>query len=143
MYVLIIDGLVTFATHIVKASINIKEMPFNVESEGIICYSEGELFRAKAMLDGLKIKYTIDDIVIPENLKQISDGVVYASRTEAMGHLLEGKEPESKIIPSIGKALVNMELEKLQSKQETDLLGSQLVALELKVLELSGVSKGD
>lgn len=144
------DGKVIFATHFISAIINhenegVKQKlaPFQVEKDGIVVYPGQNVFDVEWALQELKIPYTVEKLQHkPEHITK-TKGIRYASRTEAIKHLLEDIEPESQTIPNInktsnilGRQLVNRELENLNFKNENNMLGKTIVDLELRLLKL-------
>ena len=103
------DGEVFFATHIIKGTEMPHELPFQVESEGVICYSEEEAENAKKALDKLGISYTVKQLKTTSGVKEKAKGIKYASRSEAIKHLQEYIEPESMLIPNLIKRLEKAE----------------------------------
>lgn len=71
----------------------------NVQVEGgrVVCYTEEEAGRAEAVLKDLGIAFT--DVTAAEApdqaIRDKAAGVMYASRTECIEHLRDGKEPKS------------------------------------------------
>ncbi len=102
------DGKVVFATHFLRCAVarddeQTKQVlaPYQLEADGVVCYSETEAAAAKAALDRLGIPYTLEPQTIDPALVAKAQNVVYASRSEALAHLLENKEPESLRLPNI------------------------------------------
>ncbi len=148
MWLRIEDGNVVFATHIIKFRLDNIEIKnelismFQFEKEGIIIYSEDFLELAKSKLDKLGIIFTIEELQWTQEQKDKVMGVKYLSRSEAIKHLTNNKEPSNQIIPNIkvkqnniGIDLVNKDLEILKLKNQNNIIGQQLVNLELKLLE--------
>ena len=134
MYLRMEDGKALFATHFIRAAIPDvarKDIPLQVEPGGIVCCHSDELEQGTAYLDKLKIPYTIESLPEPAILKDKANGIKYASRTEALEHLLNDKEPESEVIPNLLKRVEKTEKENKELKNKFE-------ALEAKVNKGSG-----
>ncbi len=137
MYIATCDGMVMFATHLIETKItdDIKiELPLQIESEGVVCYSEEELAKAKFVLDKVKIPYTIKPLSFSAEMKQKVQGIKYNSRSEAIEHIQSNIEPESQRIPNI--------LKRLKDSEEKDQLIHELTTrLESVEREISSIKK--
>jgi hypothetical protein len=148
MYISVNNGKTIFATHLIKANIDKEirmELPFQIETEGVVCYSAEEVEKVKIILDKLKIEYTIETIIFDEKQKEKTNNIKYTSRSEAIKHIQEDAEPQSQVIPNIkkindivGKKSVDLEIENFELKSENNMLGSEIVNLELRLLKLEG-----
>ncbi len=126
MYMAVIDGIAVFATHFIRCNLKgVREelAPFQLEKEGIVVY--GNLTEVEAKLVELNIPYTVESLDY-EAHKPKAQGIKYASRTEAIEHLLYGKEPQSLIIPNLRKRLTEKEAEIAELKKELGLIKGRL-----------------
>lgn len=117
----LIDGEVVLATHKIvileyKESL---ELPFEMEDNVRVVFSEDEKTRFCIFLDRNNINYLVETIPIDKNIKSKSSGIKYLNKEEAMDHLLNDTEPESEIITRLKE--VNDVLKK-QLKQTEDAL---------------------
>lgn len=112
MHLAIRDGETAFPECVIKAEIPKeirRELALQVEEEGVVCYSDQEVERAKATLDREGIAYTIDRCEVPEATKEKVRGLKYSSRTEVMDHIEKGKEPESTRIDRLEARIAELE----------------------------------
>lgn len=123
MRIQINDGVAIFATHFISAAIDrtdekIREKLafYQVEADGIAIYPDQDVLEAEWALRELKIPYTVE--VLQPDLAHVAktQGIKYASRSEAIAHLLEGKEPESLALPNLIKRLAEKEVEIVEMK---------------------------
>ncbi len=91
------DGKAVFATHFLRCAVDrddekVREAlaPFQVEADGVVCYSQEEADAARAALDGLKIAYTVEPQVVDRAVQEKAQANRYATRSEALRHLVEG-----------------------------------------------------
>ncbi|UNC91705.1 hypothetical protein [Candidatus Contubernalis alkaliaceticus] len=99
-----IDGVVHFARWMIRVSLEKEiDLPFHKNCDGVICFTETELNKAKKLLDAKKIKYAVEDLVVAAETKSKCQDVKYVSRSEALRHLEEGIVPESKRIDQLEK----------------------------------------
>lgn len=152
------DERCLFATHIIKVrDIDIKK--FNVGSISIddsifdcrgllkgfcaerdyyycFVYSVSELEQVTKYLDRLNIPYQTESLDF--NLAYITktQGIKYASRSEAIEHILNDKEPESMIIPNLKKKLQEKEEKIAQLTNELNLLKQKHALFEERISKL-------
>ena len=124
MYLKTVDRNVVFATHFITTIISNEQrdiFPYQIEQDGIVCYSEQE----KNQVEELLLQYNISYITEPlsftdEQINKVKD-IKYNSRTEAIKHLQdEVEEPESEIIPTLKRE--KKELEQRLKQTESALL---------------------
>lgn len=137
MYLSVNDGDVVFATHIIKvgnSQENIRVLPFQVEKEGVICYSEDELVKAKEKLDEMKIEYKVEIVLFDNSLKLKTQNMKFKSRSEAIKYLTnDDYMPELEIIPTLTKRLAAAEQENKELKTELQKLSSSMKQIQQKV----------
>ena len=129
MYLRMEDRKALFATHFIRAAIPDvarEDIPLQVEPDGIVCCHPDELEQGKAQLDKLNIPYTIEALPEPTTLNDKAKGIKYASRTEALEHLVNDKEPASQVMPNLLKRVEKAEKENKELKNKFE-------ALEAKV----------
>lgn len=122
------DGYVRFATHIVHCEGADGVYCSQRIDGGFLCYSAEELERLEGVLKESGIAYTVEPLQPDPALVAKAHGVKYSSRSEAIAHLTEDKEPESMIIPNLKAKLREKELEISQLRAEKDAQISQLKA---------------
>ena len=71
----------------------------------IICYSSDEKDQVIKILNSFNINHTIEYFNYSATLKKKTQGIKYASRSEAIKHIEEDAEPKSQIIPNLEKRL--------------------------------------
>ena len=128
MYISVNDGVAIFATHIIKCNpegVRENLAPFQCEKNGVVIYPTDDMAKVETILQEHDILYTVD-ILDYELHKQKSQGVKYASRTEAISHFISDHEPESQVIPNLKKKL---EAEKVRN----DNLEAKLLKIEEKL----------
>lgn len=88
------DGKAVFATHFLRCIVNRDDEQvrntltrFQVEADGIVCYSQEEADAARAALDELKITYTVEPQVVDQAVRDRASGRRYSSRSEAVQDL--------------------------------------------------------
>jgi hypothetical protein len=126
-----------FATHLIETKItdDIKiELPLQIESEGVVCYSEEELAKAKFVLDKVKIPYTIKPLSFSAEMKQKVQGIKYNSRSEAIEHIQSNIEPESQRIPNLFKRLN-------EAEEKNKLIPDLIARLEQAESKISNLQK--
>ncbi len=137
MFVMVRDGTAVFAIYKVRAKMgdSVKtEIPGQIESEEIICYSEEELAKAKFVLDKFKIPHTIEPLSFSAEMKQKVQGIKYNSRSEAIEHIQSNIEPESQRISNL--------LKRLNEAEEKNKLIPDLIArLEQAESKISNLQK--
>jgi len=97
LYLVVVDGKVKFASHIIKVIDTEKfksqlaergrdrlRIPFQVQNDCIICYSNKERLTVMDILDQNEIRYSIQTIEIPPQMIELSQQKEYSSRSEAM-----------------------------------------------------------
>lgn len=112
------DGNVVFATHFLRCAVNrederIREAlaPFQVEADGIVCYSQQEADAAQAVLNQLGISYTVEPQTVNQAVKEKAAKTKYNSRSEAIKHLVEGvAPPDEALVEAIASATTLEEL---------------------------------
>jgi len=136
IYIKTLDGITIFATHTIQVD-NLTEdirfeLPFQIENINIIaCYSQDELTKIINKLNELQLAYTIEEQIISQDIKDNVSNMKFNSRSEALKYLQNSIIPESEIIPTLGKKSIDLEL-------ENQVLGRQIVDLELRLLTLGG-----
>jgi glycerol dehydrogenase-like iron-containing ADH family enzyme len=121
MWLTVNDGKVIFATHLISLVVNDEfreKLPFQVEKDGIVCYSTEELSRAEQALNKLGIPYTVEELAIPTETKEKAKGIKYQNRSEAVEHLLHNREPEHVRSKNLLKRLEFLEKELATTKQK-------------------------
>ncbi|MBU7006296.1 hypothetical protein [Phosphitispora fastidiosa] len=148
MYVQVNDGVVVFATHFIRTSfpgqvtpkkldtkdkgVRQKLTPFQLENDGIVVYSAGDVPFAEAMLQEMDVLYQIEPLDY-EVYKSKASGIKYASRTEAIKHLAENAEPESEIIPRLKKQLAEAEAKLAEKDIRLNALESKFSVIEKRI----------
>lgn len=124
MYIKTNDGTVQFAEYFISTTIPEEQrnlFNFQIEHNGIVCYSEEEKKQAENMLNQHKIHFTTEIIPFTQDQKNKVNNKKYKSRTEAIKHLQdEIEEPESEIIPTLKRE--KKELEQRLKQTESALL---------------------
>jgi len=146
MYLSVRDGVAVFATHLIRTEIKDRELaqklapfPLQVEAEGIVCYSQDEAERAKKALDDLGIPYVEEELQHDQAHKEKARGVKYASRSEAIAHLVEDKEPESQVLPNLRKRLNDKDAEIAELRAEKQALRDDLNELKNDMRSIKGL----
>lgn len=104
MYFKVDDGTPVFPTHIIQAVVYSGDeevdqerrerlSPFQVESDGIVCYSDAEKATAETTLQALGIAYTVEAQSVGQAMRDKVNGIKYASRSEALDHIQNDKLP--------------------------------------------------
>lgn len=143
MWIKTVDGNTVFATNFIHTQVDCqnedimqKLTSYQIEANGIVVYPEDNLQELEEVLCGLQLVYEIEQLT--HDLIHIgkTQGIKYSSRTEAINHLLEDKEPESQIIPNIKNTnnILGNEIIKLQN--ENKIFGNKIVKLELELLNV-------
>jgi len=115
MYIRTLDGIVSFAEYFISTTLtesqrNLFRM-FQLEAEGVICYSEEEKLQAENLLIENSISFLIEQIVFTEEQKQKVSNKKFNSRTEAIDFLNgDIDEPESEIITNLKKEKEDLKL---------------------------------
>ncbi len=92
------------------------KISLQIENNSIICYGDKELNYALNVLDEYNIKYTIEDVIISDDIINKTKDVKYKNRIEAVNHIENNIEPES-----VKKARLEQENEDLKIKlQQTE-----------------------
>lgn len=111
MFLKLDDGKAIFATHFLRCAVNREDeqmrealAPFQVEADGVVCYSQAEADAARAALDNLGIPCTVEPQVIDQTVRDKAAGVRYGSRSEAVRHLVEGVAPPDE---ALAEAIAN------------------------------------
>ena len=124
MHIGIIDGKVIFATHFINVIIPKEQRDifhlFQIEPDGIVCYSELEKTQVESVLTEYNIPFTTETLSFNQDYKDKVAGIKYNSRSEAIAHLQEGIEPGSQIIVNLKKQ--NKELKDNLAQTEDTLL---------------------
>ena len=95
MSICTIDGTAYFGRWLLRCKIEKEtEITHHVAAEGIICYTEKQKERAEKWLKDSGIEYKQEDLSVDRSLEEKAKGVVYSSRSEAIAHLMEDREPE-------------------------------------------------
>lgn len=105
MYISVNDGQVIFATYFIRVDRKlIREAEkkdekqifpaHQVESDGIVCYSKEAMEAATKTMDAEGIGYEVEELDHGKS-KARAEPVKYASRSEAIKHLVHGEEPET------------------------------------------------
>ena len=143
MYLQVNDGIVIFATHLIRAEIKDRELarklaPFQVESQGIIIYPDQDVGSAEAILTALNIPFVTEPLDHGEHPIK-AQGIKYASRSEAISHLLEDKEPESQVLPNLRKRLNDKDAEIAELRAEKQALRDDLNELKNDMRSIKGL----
>jgi len=97
-------------------NINGNNISLQFEDNSIVCYGEKELNYALNVLNKYNIKYTIEDIIVSDDIIDKIKDVKYKNKTEAINHIENNIEPES-----VKKARLEQENEDLKFKlQQTE-----------------------
>lgn len=104
MYISVIDGSVCFASHEIILDVPI-EIDHPLWDGKIIVFPHENLDTIQAKLDSKGAKYTINKLKHNPLHKEKAQGILYASRSEAINHLLNDVEPNSQIVPNLKKRL--------------------------------------
>jgi len=139
MRICVNDGIVVFATHLVKATITdemlqVEKTPLHrlqIEPEGFLCFSDKEREQAEKILSELKIPFQTEKLTFAKEHRDKTDGLKYASRSEAIKHINgEIEMPEHEIIPFLRreKKLLKSRLDLVEADRE--LLKSRLDKVE-------------
>jgi len=94
-------------------------IPLRIEGNEIICDTDNDLYFTKQILDKNNITYSVEDIIITEEIINKTKDVVYKNSNEIYDHIENNIEPES-----IKKARLeqeNIDL-KLRLQQTEDVL---------------------
>lgn len=106
MYLMVVDDTVVFATHLIRATIE-PDLDlgylFQRDADGLVCYSVEEKDNAEAALQVANIPYAVEPLSPDPAIKAKTQEIKYASRTEALAHLINDTEPESQKIPNMLK----------------------------------------
>lgn len=112
MWLKTIDGNAIFATHFVHVQIDRQDkntieklLHYQVETDGIVVYPEDDLQKLETILQDSGLSYTIEQLTHDPAHVVKTQGVKYASRSEAIEHILNDKEPESMIVSNLKKKL--------------------------------------
>jgi len=135
LYISVNDGVVIFATHFIKCNpegARDNLAPFQLEKDGVVIYSEEEKNKAESKLMELGISYAIEPLDYEQH-KPKSQGIKYASRTEAIEHLLNDAEPESQVVPNLKKRLVDSEAKHKEKDDKIKSLEERLIKIEQKL----------
>jgi hypothetical protein len=128
LYLSVNDGKAVFATHFINCNLEgVRKnlAPFQCEKNGIVIYLYDDMAIVEGILQEHEIPYTVETLDCEQH-KTKSQGIKYASRSEAIKHLLGDDEPESQIIPNMKKKLEaekirndNLELKLLKMEEKT------------------------
>jgi len=139
MYISVNDGVVVFATYLIRMTQDQtlegdkhKLAPFQLEGNTLVLYPHDNLATAEDLLKQLEIPYTIEELIHDPLHIQKTKGVKYASRTECINHCLHDDEPESQIVPNLKKRLIEKDLEIAGLKQKHVDFESRMKKLEIK-----------
>jgi hypothetical protein len=146
------DGKTIFATHLIRFT-QPEEYDYKFHEELVRCYQlEPEGFvaydfdEAQLIVEDLKMcgicDAVIEDIIIPSTYIDKVKDVKYASRTEALKHLIENVEPESMITPNLKKKLQEKEDRIVQLTNELNLLKQKHALFEERINKLEKGAKG-
>ena len=115
MRIKVTDGEVVYATHFINASLNLTDQKiidklaaYQVEPDGIIIYPGQSLFEAQKVLDDLRINCLVELQKHDPGHMEKTKGNSYSTRSEAIAHLTEGKEPESWRVKKLEAELANL-----------------------------------
>lgn len=135
MWLKVVDGVVVYAAYFVHVQVdcqNINAMsklaPYQVEVDGVVVYSEDDLQKLEAVLQGLGLPYKIEKLSYNPTYTVKAQGVKYASRSEAIEHILNDKEPGSLIIETLRRELKAKDLAINQLESALQSLKSSLKA---------------
>lgn len=136
------DGVAIFATHFIRAAVDReiareKLAPYQVEVDGIVVYPGQDVLTAEKALKELGISYLVEELKLDPAHITKTQGIKYGSRSEAIAHMVEGKEPDSLIIP-------NLRTENTALKAENVTLKTDLTTLknDFNSLKTALVTKG-
>lgn len=115
MYIQVNDGIIDFAIYLIKVELSKEQwellLEFQIETEGIVCYSEEEKSEIENILSDNKITFFTENIQVDPGHIIKSKDIKYASRSEAIIHLLEDIEPESEVIPNLKREKAKLQEE--------------------------------
>jgi len=115
MYIRVNDGIIDFAIYLIKVELSKEQwellLEFQIETEGIVCYSEEEKSEIENILSDNKITFFTENIQVDPGHIIKSKDIKYASRSEAIIHLLEDIEPESEVIPNLKREKAKLQEE--------------------------------
>ena len=113
-----IDGVAHFGRWLLRCKVEREvEITHHVTDEGIICYTEKERERAERWLKDKGIEYKAEELPINPILEEKAEGIKYTSRSEALAHLAEDREPESEKINRLIRRVEAAEEELTRIKQ--------------------------
>jgi hypothetical protein len=103
LYIKLQDNNVVFATHFIRCIFDKKKynIPFQIENDGVVCYSVEEKQQVENILNNYNITFTTEVLSFTEEQKNKVQGIKYNSRSEAIKHLLEDEEPKDQIIVNL------------------------------------------
>lgn len=82
-----------------------KLAPYQVEAEGVVVYPGDDLQRLETVLRDLGLPHTVEQLTHDPAHIAKARGVKYASRSEAIEHILDDKEPGSLVLANLRKRL--------------------------------------
>jgi len=137
MFLKTVDGFVVFATHFIHVTLTSGQRgnfhAHQIEKDGIVCYSQEEADLAVSKLKELNIPHTVETLSPDPALIAKAQGIKYASRTEAIEHLLHDKEPENLRLINLLKRLEKAEAELADAKKELSNVKSRLATAEARL----------
>lgn len=141
MWLKTIDGNAIFATHFVHVQVNCQDkniveklLQYQIEKNGIVVYPEDDLQKLEAVLQDLGLSYTIEQLSHDPAHVAKTQGIKYASRSEAIEHILNDKEPEGMIISNLKKKLAEKEAEVSNLKAEMEKLKASVEQIKGKLM---------
>lgn len=132
MFIGVVDGTVVVAQYFIRLQYDRRDKGvreklgfFQCEKDGVVIYPSDNLADAENALQQLNLPYIVE-VLDYEVYKPKAQGVKYASRTEAINHLLNDAEPASQVIPNMKKNLADKELKILAMEDRTRLMEQKL-----------------
>jgi len=71
------------------------KLSLQIEDNSIVCYGDKELNYALNVLNEYNIEYTIEDIIVSDDIIDKTKDVKYKNKIEAINHIENNIEPES------------------------------------------------
>jgi len=95
-------GLLVFPNFLINISnindlknIDGNKLSLQIEDNSIVCYGDKELNYALNVLNEYNIEYTIEDIIVSDDIIDKTKDVKYKNKIEAINHIENNIEPES------------------------------------------------
>ncbi len=137
-YIIMFNGRAVYARYRVLAADVPDGMPESLAET--LCIDEGMKNIHLEMLAKMGIeKVQVEEILEPEGMAvtRMPDGepLRYASRTEILDHVVEGKEPESLLIPRLKERLAGAEAEAQEARQVAQAAEGRAAAAEERAIQ--------